>query len=130
MTFQYRARHSYTALETQEQVLKTTVHINSILVGLFAIHLLSHAHIYSLYWGKFYVCACGLCSLSRFCSIHFIVILPGLKKIVRYTEDFVYKGSLNPGSTVIQVSKIQPVVYYQCCVLIGWSTTRLYVIAH
>ena len=49
MTFQYRARHSYTALETQEQVLKTTVHINSILVGLFAIHLLSHAHIYSLY---------------------------------------------------------------------------------
>ena len=56
---------------------------------------------------------------SRFCSIHFIVILPGLKKIVRYTEDFVYKGSLNPGSTVIQVSKIQPVVYYQCYVLIG-----------
>ena len=25
---------------------------------------------------------------SRFCYIHFIVILPGLKKIVRYTEDF------------------------------------------
>ena len=25
---------------------------------------------------------------SRFCSIHFIVILPGLKKIVRYNEDF------------------------------------------
>ena len=27
-------------------------------------------------------------------------------------------------------SKIHPVVYYQCCVLIGWATTRLYVIAH
>ena len=27
--------------------------------------------------------------ISRFCSIHFIVILAGLKKIVRYTEDFV-----------------------------------------
>ena len=27
-------------------------------------------------------------------------------------------------------SKIQPVVFYQCCVLIGWATTRLYVIAH
>ena len=27
--------------------------------------------------------------LSRFCSIHFIVILGGLKKIVRYTEDLV-----------------------------------------
>ena len=28
------------------------------------------------------------------------------------------------------ISKIQLVVYYQCCVLIGWITTRLYVIAH
>ena len=27
-------------------------------------------------------------------------------------------------------SKIQLVVYHQCCVLIGWATTRLYVIAH
>ena len=27
-------------------------------------------------------------------------------------------------------SKIQLVVYYQCCVFIGWATTRLYVIAH
>ena len=26
---------------------------------------------------------------SRFCSIHFIVILAGLKKIVRYSDDFV-----------------------------------------
>ena len=31
---------------------------------------------------------------------------------------------------LIDVSKIQPVVYYQRCVLIGWGTTRLYVIAH
>ena len=28
------------------------------------------------------------------------------------------------------ISKIQLVVYYQCCVLIGWATTRLYVIAY
>jgi len=27
--------------------------------------------------------------ISRFCSIHFTVILAGLKKIVRYIEDFV-----------------------------------------
>ena len=27
-------------------------------------------------------------------------------------------------------SKIQLVVYYQCYVLIGWATTRLYAIAH
>ena len=31
---------------------------------------------------------------------------------------------------LILFSKIQLVVYYQCCVLIGWATTRLYVIAH
>ena len=28
------------------------------------------------------------------------------------------------------ISKIQVVVYYQCCVLIGCATTRLYVIAY
>ena len=28
------------------------------------------------------------------------------------------------------IGKIQLVVYYQCCVLIGWASTRLYVIAH
>ena len=28
------------------------------------------------------------------------------------------------------ISKIQLVVYYQCCFLIGWATTRLYVIAY
>ena len=37
-------------------------------------------------------------------------------------------------TTTLQVitlfSEIQLVVYYQCCVLIGWATTRLYVIAH
>ena len=31
---------------------------------------------------------------------------------------------------VFLISKIQLMVYYQCCVLIGRATTRLYVIAH
>ena len=31
---------------------------------------------------------------------------------------------------VCYIGKIQLVVYYQCCFLIGWATTRLYVIAH
>ena len=30
---------------------------------------------------------------------------------------------------LFDISKIQLVVYYQCCVLIGWATTRLYVVA-
>ena len=41
-----------TALETRrgpKKLLKSTVHINFILVGLFGIHLLLHADIYSLY---------------------------------------------------------------------------------
>ena len=31
---------------------------------------------------------------------------------------------------LVENSKIQLVVYYQCCLLIGLATTRLYVIAH
>ena len=31
---------------------------------------------------------------------------------------------------LFQFSKMHLVVYYQCCVLIGWATTRLYVIAY
>ena len=34
------------------------------------------------------------------------------------------------GHQTPDISKIQLVVYYQCCVLIDWATTRLYVIAH
>ena len=56
---------------------------------------------YSLYQGTlFYVCVfnCVHCEvdfvksrfvISRFCSIHFIVNLAQLKKIVHYTVDFV-----------------------------------------
>ena len=36
----------------------------------------------------------------------------------------------NWGRKALHFSKIQLVVYYQCCVLIGWATTRLYVIAY
>ena len=60
-----------TALETQEQankLLKTIVHINFILVGLFGIHCLSLADICLFYRGKFYVCACGLCP-QGLCSL-------------------------------------------------------------
>ena len=32
--------------------------------------------------------------ISRFCSIHFIVILAGLKKIVRYAEDWLNRVSM------------------------------------
>ena len=34
------------------------------------------------------------------------------------------------GKRISVFSKIQLVVYYQCCVVIGSPTTRLYVIAH
>ena len=41
--------------------------------------------------------------VARLCSIHFIVSLAGLRKIVRYTESSLYRsGSLNRGSTVYE----------------------------
>ena len=40
-----------------------------------------------------------------------------------------YRVSLDLKNIFI-ISKIQLVVYYQCCVLIGWATSRLFVIAH
>ena len=33
-------------------------------------------------------------------------------------------------TVIIVISKIQLVVYYQCCIPIGWATTTTYVIAH
>ena len=36
----------------------------------------------------------------------------------------------NHSAPIFTFSKIQLVVYYQCCVLIGWAAARLYVIAH
>ena len=92
----------------QTKLLQTTVQINFILVGLFRIHLqLSFGHMLTFIRyiessrGIFYVCVSGLCSLfnedfvksrfviSRISSIHLILILVGLKKIVRHTENFV-----------------------------------------
>ena len=35
-----------------------------------------------------------------------------------------------PPPRLYDISKIQLVVYYQCRILIGWPTTRLYLIAH
>ena len=49
-----------------------------------------------------------------------------------YTEDYkahaVYMHLAAYG--LLHFSKIQLVLYCQCSVLIGWATTRLYVIAH
>ena len=46
----------------------------------------------------------------------------------------VYRESVNLIGYITRrlsaVSKIQLEVYHQCCVLIGWATSRLYVIAH
>ena len=42
----------------------------------------------------------------------------------------VWRGILTYTWRLTEISKIQLVVYYQCCILIGWAATRLYVIAH
>ena len=45
-------------------------------------------------------------------------------------ENSVCDLELRGETAITKISKIQLVVYQQCCVLIGWATTRLYVIAH
>ena len=81
------------------------------------IHLLSHAHNYSLHGGKFYVCACGLCPLyynkdfvkSRFVNKIEVLFHTFYCNFGRPKENrsFIYRGlryievqSLNRGSTV------------------------------
>ena len=70
-------------------------------VGLFGFHLLSQVGIYSLSYEVYFTIALldrvrrnedfvkSRFINFRFCSIHFTVILAGLKKTVCYTEDFV-----------------------------------------
>ena len=55
-----------------------------------------------------------------------------LRRILDILRAFLIKQLLIPLALVGYeiISKIQLVVYYQCCILIGWATTRLYVIAH
>ena len=58
----------------------------------------------------------------------------GKGKIGKGTRFVPFTPTTKPGPRLVMritlLSKIQLVVYYQCCVLIGWATTRLYVIAH
>ena len=51
---------------------------------------------------------------SRFCSIHFTVILHGLKKIVRHNDlrPSLYRGSSNRGSTICEQGTILSIEGY------------------
>ena len=53
--------------------------------------------------------------------------------ILKFTRTQTRKKITRDGSMfqrVFSISKIQLVVYHQCCVLIGGATSGLYVIAH
>ena len=91
-------KHLYMKLLSQF----TAVHVNFILVGLFCIHrqlsfghMLTFIHYIKLYFMSVFLdCVCcredfikSRFIILRFCSIHFIVILAKLKKIVHYTQD-------------------------------------------
>ena len=66
----------------------------------------------------------------------FIEIAPNLPKIpatktdIRDRYTYILFVAHKSRDYINHISKIQLVVYHQCCVLIGWATTRLYVIAH
>ena len=117
------------------------MHINFTLVGLFGFHLLSHVDIYSLYWGIFL----WLCfwivfiimriSISRYCSIHFTVVLARLKKIISYLpRTSLYRGSLNrvfptvgpfPWASQGSTRNIPVVLYYAAPENIHASSTKV-----
>ena len=52
-------------------------------------------------------------------------------RVLKASEAHLYTivgKSAYPKGKILFFSKIQQVVYYQCRILIGWATTRLYVI--
>ena len=83
-------------MNRQTKLLTTTAHTNFILVGLFGF-IFDHMLTFIRYIEVYFTITLLDCVRynedflkSRFCSIHFTVILAGLtEKIVRYTEDFV-----------------------------------------
>ena len=119
---------SYATRNTR-QANKTALHMNFIFVCLFRIHFqlcfghmltfIRHIEVYSTFafldcvrYNEDFVHSRFV--IIKVCSIHFIVIQTGLKKIVRYIEDFViqrfvisrtslYRGSLNRGLRYIEV---------------------------
>ena len=97
---QFRALHSYRTRNTRtgkQNCLRLLLHINFILAGLailFSYCSVTCSHFSIRYVEVYFTFAfleCVRCNedfvKSRFCSIHFIVILAWLKKIFRYTED-------------------------------------------
>ena len=106
---QFRAVRTYGTGNTRtdkQNCLKPLSDINSILFGLFGIHLqLSFGHMLTFirYIEVYFTFVFmdfvryhedfvkSRFVISRFFSMHFVVILAGLKKIVRYTDEFVIK---------------------------------------
>ena len=118
---QFRAVYSYGTRNTRtgKQNYFKLSFTNFILFGLCRIHLqLSFGHMLTLIphieiYFTFAFLDCARYNeyfaksrfvISRFCSIHFIVILAGLKKIV-IPRTSLYRGSLNRGSTVFMKYK-------------------------
>ena len=103
----FHNKHLYIKLLSQFRV----VHVGFILMGLFHIHRqlsfghkLTFIHYIQVYFAFVFLDRAHYSKdfvksrfiISRFCSIHFIVILAELKKVVRYTEDFVILRIIKP----------------------------------
>ena len=77
-------------------------------------------------------CIWTWCSL-RWCNYYFFAAFQIILSLACVSSEThkLSPGRVNIGASgpVTKFSKIQLVFYYQCCVLIGWAITRLYVIA-
>ena len=148
-TFCSQLRYQYKHKNRQTKRLKTTVHINFILVGLFRIHLQlsfqSFGHLLTFIrcievhftfsfldgvrYNENFV-------KSRFFSILFIVILAGLKKSFVIPRTSLQRGSLNRGSTVVAEVKSRQaegvwfesylVPFLSCCLLLFFVLVLLF----
>ena len=63
-------------------------------------------------------------------KLFFEITLVNTKYISKIRKKTIHLAMLGTHRRIFAFSKIQLVVYYQFWILIGWATTRLYVIAH
>ena len=56
-------------------------------------------------------------------------LVPSLRTPCKPIHSIVVCSGAQGTRGIIVITKIQLVVYYKCCILIGWATTRLYFIA-
>ena len=62
--------------------------------------------------------------------LSWLLVLYSVREVFLYSTWEVFFRVFQFSPLLKNQQLIQLVVYYQCCILIGWASTRLYVVAH